>query len=332
MSELIYREASRIYNTVDFEKLRNKSVLVTGATGLVGLFFIASLKNVRDDLNIKITAWVNRNIPDYLESIFEKCNIIKGDICNTYIDQRFDIIIHSAGYAQPSKFLDDKLTTLRINSSVTDKLFGFLNDGGSFLFVSSSELYSGLNTTDISEDMIGITNTDHPRSCYIEGKRCGEAICNAYNNHGYNVKIARLSLAYGPGAKIDDTRVVNEIIKRGLRDGFVELYDSGSAMRKYCYVTDAVEMMWNILLHGRDTVYNIGGHDYISIAELANKITSYMNIPLIFPEKDNSLIGNPTLVNISCKKYEDEFGTKQYVDLKAGLTCNIEWIKDITKV
>lgn len=333
MSELINREAHRIYNVIDFEKLRNKSILVTGATGLVGLFFIASLKNVKNELNIKITAWVNRDIPKYLDSVFEECDIIKGDICiYNDINQRFDTIIHSAGYAQPSKFLDDKLTTLRINSMVTDKLFNLLNDGGSFLFVSSSELYSGLNTTEISEGMIGTTNTDHPRSCYIEGKRCGEAICNVYALQGYNVKIARLSLAYGPGTKIDDTRVISQIISRGMRDKTVELFDNGAAMRKYCYVTDAVEMMWNILLNGTDTIYNVGGHDYVSIAELATLITQYMNIPLVFPKEDHLVSGSPALVNISCKKYEMEFEKKNYVSLTDGISVNIKWIESITNI
>lgn len=326
-------ESLHINDYVDFSSLKNKSVLITGATGIIGIFFLLSLKNVAAKYNISITAWINRDLPDFLVEIFKGVDTIKGDITVHAIDQstKYDIIIHSAGYGQPSKFLQNELKTIKINTYATEHLLERLEKDGKFLFLSSSEVYNGLDEDDITESMAGRTNTDHPRSCYIEGKRCGEAICHAFQKNGSDIKIARLCLAYGPGIRKDDVRVVNELISKGLNDNKITLRDSGDATRTYCYAPDAVIMMWNILLSGKDVIYNVGGKQRVSILELANKIGEILNVPVVVPiaEKQCPLIGNPKNVNISCKRYIDEFGEVDFKDINHGLLQTIEWIKNI---
>ena len=112
-------------------------------------------------------------------------------------------------------FTKHKLDTIAVNTSFLLKLFKYLKPNGKFLYISSSEVYSGA-TPSHTEEMIGTTTPQHPRACYIEGKRCGEAICTAYREQGYYVKIARLALAYGPGTKAHDTRVINEFIEKNI--------------------------------------------------------------------------------------------------------------------
>jgi nucleoside-diphosphate-sugar epimerase len=331
MHTLIYDEIYTIDN-IDFEKLRNKSILITGATGLVGTFLLGTLKRVHKTHNIKIYTWINRDIPVYMLPLFEDCIIIKGDIVESNTidkDIRFDYIIHAAGYGQPSKFLKDKDKTLNINTSATTNLLKHLSYGGTFLFISSSEIYSGLCDDNITEDMIGTTGVDHPRSCYIEGKKYGEAICSAYSDKDYNIKIARLCLAYGPGIKWDDNRVINEFIKKGILDDNISLQDHGLATRTYCFITDAVEMLWNITLNGKSNIYNVGGKDVISIRELAELIAHKLGKSVTFPDIDASSVGNPKNVNISCKLYEDEFNKTSYTPLDYGISSTINWIKKL---
>jgi nucleoside-diphosphate-sugar epimerase len=332
MHKLILSETSELNKTIDFSSLRNKSVLITGASGLVGLFLLASLKPIHKELNIKIFTWINSPLEEYIKPLFENCTIVKGDICdvNLYMTlPQFDVVIHSAGYGQPAKFLIKKLTTININTSATEKLFNILKPDGSFLFLSSSEIYNGLDISHITEDLMGTTNTDHPRSCYIEGKKCGETICNVFSQHGYNVKIARLCLAYGPGTKKDDKRVINSFIEKGLKNDCIELLDHGDAQRTYCYIVDAIEMLWNILLHSKHTTYNVGGTDVISILKLAQKIGNILNKPIKLPETDHSAEGNPKNVNISCQRYLNEFDKQTFFSLDYGLEKTIEWNKTI---
>ena len=172
---------------IDLSKLRNKSVLVTGSTGLLGLYFLASLKRFQKEYNIKIYTW-SRNQNPIFNELFEDCEKIISDITqNDSFENlpKFDCIIHASGYGQPGKFLNEKIKTIEISTIVTSKLLEHLNEDGKFLFISSSEVYNGLFKYGVKESEIGTTDPFHPRSTYIEAKRCGECICNIYREKGW---------------------------------------------------------------------------------------------------------------------------------------------------
>ena len=71
----------------------------------------------------------------------------------------------------------------------------------------------------MSESDIGTTTPLHPRASYIEGKRGGETICNAYRSQGVRAVSARLALAYGPGTRKGDKRAMNSFIEKALMPG-----------------------------------------------------------------------------------------------------------------
>jgi nucleoside-diphosphate-sugar epimerase len=332
MSYIIEEEAKNIVSNINFELLRDKKILITGASGLIGIFLIASLKEIKEKYNISIYAWINNSLDDNISRIFSGCNILQGDITNinTFQDMNmFDCIIHAAGYGQPTKFMDDKIKTIHLNTTTIINLFKYLNPNGKFLFVSTSELYSGLDYENITEEQIGITNTNHPRSCYIEGKRCGEAICYSYIDKGFDIKIIRLSLAYGPGTKKNDGRVLNSLIQKGLTENSIRLMDSGDAIRTYGYITDIIEMFWNILLFGKEILYNVGGKSITTILELARLIGFELNKKVIIPNVSQEILGNPKFVNISLNRYLSEFKKENFISLKDGIEKTIKWQKKI---
>lgn len=330
--QFINEECLEITKKIDFTTIKNLKILVTGASGLVGLYLINTLKQLKETNNIEIYGWVKSELDKTHINFFEDIKIIKGDICdsNTFVDlPNFDIIIHAAGYGQPGKFLKDKVKTITLNTNSLVNLFSKLNRQGKFMFLSTSELYSGNNSTEIKETEIGNTNTDHPRSCYIEGKRCGESICHSFYENGYDVKIVRLSLAYGPGTKIGDHRVLNSLIEKGLKNDEIKLMDGGDAIRTYCYITDAVEMFFNILIFGKSVTYNVGGESVVTILDLAKTIGEKLNKKVLTPTQETSLDGNPKIVNISIKKYIEEFGKPPFKTLDYGLNNTIKWQKHI---
>jgi nucleoside-diphosphate-sugar epimerase len=195
---------------------------------------------------------------------------------------------------------------------------------GKFLFISTSELYSGISNPPFSEAQIGSTNTTHPRACYIEGKRCGEAIINAFRDQGVNAKSARLALAYGPGTRPNDMRVLNSFIQKAL-NGKITLMDKGEARRTYCYVEDAVEILWNILLHGKDPIYNVGGTSRVTIRELAEMIGALVHVTVEYPETSHTLKDAPEDVCLNMSKVENEFRKTTYTPLSEGLSRTIRW-------
>jgi nucleoside-diphosphate-sugar epimerase len=320
------------YN-IDFNVLKDKTILITGASGLIGLHLLSSIKKKQKELNIKIYTW-NKTPNNMLSDIFSGCNTIYEDITeinNLDFLPNFDYIIHSSGYGQPNKFLDNKIKTIEINTSVTLRLLNKLKPNGTFLFISSSEVYNGLFEYNITEDRIGLTNPTHPRSPYIEGKRCGESICNIFRENGKNVKVVRLGITYGPGTQKGDTRVINSLIDKGLNNDKIELLDDGSSLRSFCYVTDAVEMIWNIIFNGKDFIYNVASRNTMSILELANVIGGHLNKEIKTPEINNGLIGNPIIVNLSIDKYIKEFGKDAFVSIDEGITNTINWQINLNK-
>jgi len=332
MREIILEDLEKI--NIDFSFFKNKRVLVTGASGLIGIYLVTFLKKFATQYNIEIYCWIKGDLENEFKPFFEGINIIKGDITQSYLFNNpisYDVIIHSSGYGQPGKFLEEKIKTIQINTTATINLFSKLKKGGKFLFMSTSEIYSGLDLYDITEEQIGNTNTNHLRSCYIEGKRTGESICHIYNESDFDVKIIRLSLAYGPGTKKGDQRVLNSLIEKGLNQKEISLIDRGESIRTYCYITDVIEMILNILLFGKDTTYNVGGVSKLSILDLAKNIGEILSKEVTVPKNDNTLSGSPNVVNISIKKYLDEFNKKHFVDIKEGLERTIMFQKKLYK-
>jgi nucleoside-diphosphate-sugar epimerase len=331
--DFLKKEISSIVDNIDFSYLRNKKILITGATGLVGFYLTQCIKYSQSEFNIEIHLSYKNDIPFYLKEYYDFPYVeIKDDITQIFLKSNYyDLIVHSSGYAQPMKFLKDGLTTVKINTVATMNLLNSLKKDGKFLFVSTSELYNGNNNYNLTENEIGTTTPSHSRACYIESKRCGETICHIYQANGYDVKIARLSLAYGPFTKLGDLRVLNSIIDKGLNQDKIELLDDGSAIRTYCYITDVVEMFWNIIFNGKEVVYNVSGFSSSSIKELADTIGNKLNKKVIAPPSSLGLEGNPKIVNISSEKYIKEFNKSKFIDLEVGLNRTIEWINYINQ-
>jgi len=331
---IIEEDAKAVIASVDLSKLSGKTILLTGASGLIGTYFLASMRECSRNQNnpIKVTAVVHSELSNTFKALldFEGACVVSGDLTDlSFVSGlgKFDFIIHAAGYGQPGLFMADPVKTIKLNTFTTLSLFDNLAEGGRFLFISSSEVYSGHPNPPYLETQIGTTNTTHPRSCYIEAKRCGEAICNAYRTRGVNASSARLALAYGPGTKPHDHRVLNSFVERGLIQKKIILQDMGAAKRTYCYVSDAVEIFWHIMLFGTDPIYNVGGETNTTIAELARKVGHYLDVPVRFPTDSREVGGAPEDVSLDMSLVKKQFNKTQYVSFDSGLARTINWQK-----
>lgn len=313
---------------------KNKIITITGGSGLVGSHLVSFFYSLTKSKNRpkKIYVIHKSTIPNYLN--FLKKNkffiFLKIDLVVSKKQlPKSDIIIHSAGYAQPSKFIEYAEETLLLNSRVTQELLLKLKKNGKFLFISSSEIYSGL-IGNVTEERVGNTNTSHKRACYIEGKRFGETLINIYRNKKIDAKSIRLCLAYGPGVKIDDKRVMSEFIESAISKQHITLQDDGSSVRSYIFIKDAIYMIMNILLLGKSNIYNLGGKRKITIKDLAKNIAKIFNIKISARKikKNNSA---PKSAFVSIKKYEDEFGKIKLTNINDGLIKTIKWHQLLNK-
>lgn len=336
LEEIITKSTFKIVKAVDFQSLKNRKVLITGSTGLIGTYLLATLKMLNEEkkMKIKVYAYHQSPCPKYFKLMFknQSFKFIKGDLTKHKTISKLpqvDFIIHAATYAQPQKFLQNPISTFELNTTTLISLLKKIKSNGKLLFISSSEVYSGSKDLPYKETDIGTTTPQHKRACYIEGKRSGETICNIYKSNGIDAKAARLSLIYGPGTKQGDQRILNQLIEFGIKEKRITLKDEGKAMRTYCFVTDAIILLWKILLHGKNSVYNVGGISRVSIKNLAIKIGELLDVRVTIPKEKPFLSDAPTDVQLDLSLINKEFGQSSFVSLVDGLKATIEWQKKL---
>jgi nucleoside-diphosphate-sugar epimerase len=327
-------DADNLALKVDPSQFEGSKILITGASGLLGINLLEYFKvAINRGLNIDLTALVNSKPNLLLSHLVEssKAHLRIGDLTELNVLNgldNFDYIIHAASYGQPGRFMSDPIKTLKLNTVVTFELFKLLKKTGKFIFLSTSEIYSGNPNTPYREDDVGRTNTTHPRACYIEAKRCGEAICNSYReSKGVIATSIRLALAYGPGTRPEDQRVLNTFIKRALLEKKITLQDLGNATRRYCYITDVLEIILKIMLTGSRPIYNIGGSEKISIGKLAEMIGNILNVPVEYPDIENKMNHAPEDVCLDMSLVLEDFKKKEFTSIYDGLLRTVEWQK-----
>ncbi len=148
---IITEDVKKIVSDIDFSQLQDKRVLVTGASGLIGVYMVACLKEIQTKYNIELYVWLNNPIEEQFSDIFNGCITITGDITNYNhpqfrLDCPFDYILHLAGYGQPNKFLNNKTKTIALNTTGTLNLFSNLNKNGKFLIIAVFAILVKKNT------------------------------------------------------------------------------------------------------------------------------------------------------------------------------------------
>ncbi|HEY5583466.1 MAG TPA: NAD-dependent epimerase/dehydratase family protein [Ruminiclostridium sp.] len=345
MDKIIEQDCLEYIKKIDLVALHDKTVVITGANGLIGTYLIYMLHvaNMVEGAGINIVA-ISKNSPcaalcDIFAHNYQFHSMDLNRMEYNVLQQKADYIIHGATYAQPGKFLRNYMDTIHLNTSVTEKLLQKAkNDGAKFLFLSSSEIYGEPDEKNIPtpEDYPGLCSPVSIRSIYSESKRMGETLCFAYKNfEGIDAKVARVAMTYGPGVKLNDERVLAQFLKQALNEKKIVMLDDGSKVRTFCYVADCVLMLLNILLYGTDFVYNVGNKDSISIRRVAEEICSLTDSTLSVEPTQQLQMQNvkvsPERVELDIGKICAEFKVEQFKPFKEGLACTVAWNLEITK-
>lgn len=331
--DLIRLDAEKIARRLGPSDSLGQDVIVAGGTGLVGRYVISTLQAMQRLYGYDQRVWsISGSITDP-KIAPELVRHVHIDLrrpdprTETGLPPKASCLIFAAGYGQPSKFMASPLDSLSINVTGLAWLLERVADGGRVLYLSSAEVYSGLTEGPFTEERLGTTGPTHPRAHYIEAKRAGEALALAAADRGrLSVSVARLALAYGPGTRADDGRVLNEFIRSALTRGIVTMRDSGRHKRTYCYVSDAVDMMLWMLMNSLPGVFNVGGESRTSIEQLAQSVARYCGVGLAVPEgPDDGPMGAPGDVWLSLNKLREAGYQGDLTPLEVGLPRTIEW-------
>jgi dTDP-glucose 4,6-dehydratase len=185
-----------------------------------------------------------------------------------------DNVLHFASPASPVDYLKHPIQTLKVGSLGTHNTLGLARLKGSrFLLASTSEVYGDPVVHPQREDYWGNVNPIGIRGCYDEAKRFAEAITMAYHRyHGVNSHIVRIFNTYGPRMRLDDGRVVPNLMAQALRGQPLTVYGDGSQTRSFCYVSDLVDGIFRLLFADFHEPVNLGNPNEVSILEFAKEI------------------------------------------------------------
>lgn len=281
--------------------LRNKSIFITGASGLIGscLTDVCLFMNKYHDANIRIII-MGRNkqkLIDRFTPLMDKNLIIfENDMTNPISDSfgKIDYFIHAAGNATPKTISSDHKETLEGTIKGTENTleFSIKNKVLKYIYVSSGEIYGSLvEDLEFDESSPGAINHLHPRASYPLGKKVAEYLVNLYReNKGLDAIIVRPCHVFGPTAQETDDRAIMDFIYSSIKNDKIVMKSLGTQIRSYCYVMDCISAILYILnLNQHELVYNISYEkDVVSIKELAEMISSFTgsNIEYNIPNAD----------------------------------------------
>lgn len=283
-----------------WQLLQGKTVMISGATGMIGSFLIDVLmeKDRDDGLDCSVLA-LTRN-PEAAEkrasdSWLGHVRFLKCDVNEALPEPNHpvDYVIHAASNTHPVAYASDPIGTVTTNIIGTRNILeaAAASRAKRVIFVSSVEIY-GENRGDceaFDEKYCGYLDCNTLRAGYPEGKRAGEALCQAYfRQKGLDVVIPRLPRVYGPTMLPSDTKAVSQFLKKGVSGEDIVLKSEGRQLFSYSYVADAVSgLLFCLLLGESGAAYNVGdaGSD-ITLRELARLIADHAGTKVVFELPD----------------------------------------------
>jgi dTDP-glucose 4,6-dehydratase len=249
--------------------------VVTGAAGFLGSH-LTDLLLARGHKVIGIDNFVTGSVDNIAHlGGHARFKFIQQDVTEfIFLDVPVNYVWHFASPASPVDYLELPIQTLKVGSLGTHKALGLAkHKNARFLLASTSEIYGDPLIHPQTEEYWGNVNTIGPRGCYDESKRFAEAITMAYHReHQVETRIVRIFNTYGPRMRINDGRVVPAFISQALKNQPVTVFGKGTQTRSFCYVSDLIAGIHQLMLSDYDLPVNIGNPAELSMVQFAEQI------------------------------------------------------------
>ena len=324
-----------------WHSFRNQQLFITGGTGFFGRWMLESFLAANDRFALKARATVLtrdparfRNSGPHLAD-HPAITLLHGDVRSFPFPQgEFSFVIHAAadvsvarghGHADPSRLI---VTTFDGTRRTLD--FAASHGTRRFLMVSSGAVYGPQppSLSHIPETHTGAPDPCLPQSAYGEGKRASEALCAAYSAPGkLECPIARPFAFVGPHLALDQGFAVGDFIRCALTAQPIIIRGDPATMRSYLYAADLAVWLWTILSRAEPLrPYNVGSDQAISIAALAEEVTSVLcpGLPVQIASGFQPGATRSQYVPATQRSTE-ELGLRQTVFLRDAIRRTAEW-------
>lgn len=286
---LYQEDLNNILSVKGLEGLEGKSILITGATGLIGMQMIDALM-MHGSINVYAVGRDKGKAAERLGEYFDKSNFsfIEQDVRTPFDDSlKVDFVIPCASNTHPLAYSQYPIETMTINIMGAENALNLAaRCKATVLYPSTVEVYGNAIGSDVfTEDYTGKLNLSTSRSCYTESKRSAEALCQSYiAEKGVDVKIVRLSRIFGPSMLMSDSKASSQFIKKAIANEDIILKSAGNQFFSYTYVADAVAAMLHIMINGeKGQAYNISNDDCnVHLKDFAGICAEYNNKSVIF--------------------------------------------------
>jgi UDP-glucose 4-epimerase len=225
-----------------------------------------------------------------------------------------------------------------VNATATLKLLAAARqaDVPRFVYVSSSEVYGGVESTPILGDAISEDHPAFPCTVYGGSKLAGESYTRAYfRTYGYPTVVIRPFNTYGPRShhEGDSGEVIPKFLLRCLAGRPMIVFGDGSQSRDFTFVSDTAA---GILLAGDhpkavgETI-NIGSGTDVRIADLAKTVASVTGRPNAEIVYDEPRPGDVYRLIADVSRARALLGFEPRVSMADGLQRLLQWYRDQKK-
>lgn len=265
----IYRQdvETAIEHTIDFKCFYKKSILILGASGLIGSFITDCFIYANKTLNAGITVYAaSRSIQQLKERFGEDdkewLSFIEADVSSDNIKLSVDYIIHAASYGHPRAFRETPVEVLLSNVIGIKNLLEMAKQsaGCRVIYISSGEVQEHVEHLSV-------------RACYPMGKKAAETLCVSYHQeYGVDVVIARPCHTFGANITQNDNRATAQFLTSGAKGINIDMYSIGNQIRSFSYVADCASGLMSVLAEGESGLaYGISSGESCTIKSFADK-------------------------------------------------------------
>ena len=335
----LYLQDVEYVSGLDFpwEKIQGKTVLISGASGLVGSFLVDVL--LEKKCKIIALGRSEKKASERLKKCWDRIQFISHDI-NQPLELdigKVDYVLHLASNTHPVAYATMPIETITTNILGTKNMLDFAveHHAERMAFASSNEIY-GENRGDVEqfdESYCGYIDCNTLRAGYPESKRCGEALCQAYiRQRNLDVVIPRLTRSYGPTVLETDTKAISQFIKKAVVGEDIVLKSTGTQYYSYTYVADAVSGLLLVLLCGKcGQAYNIADEKSdIMLRDLAQITANCVGKKVVFDIPDaveSAGYSKATKARLNSNKIK-EIGWDARYSISEGIQRTIKILKE----
>ncbi|MCI6204943.1 MAG: NAD-dependent epimerase/dehydratase family protein [Lachnospiraceae bacterium] len=347
LNEIYQSDIRNVTNLdIDWNRLYGKTLLITGATGMIASALIDILmcknQNIQGRDGIHIIA-VSRNegmarerFATYWNSEF--FSYLSHDITMPLPELgNVSYILHAASNTHPRAYAMDPIGTITANVEGTHQLLEYAAGHmcECFFFFSSVEIYgeNRKDTEQFDENYLGYIDCNTVRAGYPESKRLGETLCNAYaTQKGQDFVIGRFSRAYGPTMQERDSKAIAQFIKKAVAGEDIVLKSEGTQVYSYTYVVDAAAAILYLLLYAKsgDAINIADRKSDISLREIARILAEIAHTNVIFEQPDElerKGYSTATRATLNPERMEN-MGWVAKTDIREGLKKTVECLKN----